>query len=128
MPNKKHKKDPRIQAVQVALQRRMASSGDMQNEVAIKVGVSQSDVSRVLNGQRKRFTKVIARLCQYAELDMLESPVLGAAEDQLSQSVRRAIGDNPAAAIALSHIIESLTPLLRAYQLPDLAETPGAHP
>ena len=127
MPNK-HRKDPRVLALESALHHQMEALGDTQEAAAAKAEVSQSEISRVLTGQRKRFTPAISRLCQYAKLDVGNNEATETAHDQLSQTVRKAIGDNAAAALALSQIVESLAPLLRAYKLPDGADISGATP
>jgi hypothetical protein len=86
-------------------------------------GVSQSNISRLLAGERKRVTGCVKKLCQYAGVDAETDAPAGDAQRRLSQALSRAIGDNPQAALALASVIESLAPLLRSYKP---ASVPGA--
>lgn len=92
----------------------MARRNHTQEDVSRDTGVSQSNISRVLSGRRKRISPSALKLCQYAEIAMLASDPVVAARDRLDEVVLRAIGDNPEAAIALANVIESLAPLLRS--------------
>lgn len=101
----------------------MERNGHSQPEVSKVTGVSQSNISRLLAGERKRVTECVKKLCHYAGVDAeTDAPTMDA-HRRLSQALRGAIGDNPQAALALASVIESLAPLLRSYRPPSV---PGA--
>ena len=102
--------------IQIALREAMERNGHSQPDVSKVTGVSQSNISRVLSGQRKRVTASVRRLCQYAGLNAEYGAPEPDAQRRLSQAVRGAIGDNPHAALALASVIDSLAPLLRAFK------------
>lgn len=102
--------------IQSALRAAMERNGHSQPDVSKVTGVSQSNISRLLGGQRKRVTESVRRLCQYAGIDAKGAALEPDAQRRLSQAVREAIGDNPHAALALASVIESLAPLLRTFQ------------
>jgi len=120
MSKNTHKTDPRLALLRAVLPQRMSALDHTQEQAAQKAGVTQADVSRVLSGQKRRFTPPIAKLCQYAEIDPTSLGDPQRAHDRLSQSVSWAIGDNPAAALVLSYIVDSIAPLIRALPTSDL--------
>ena len=123
MPNRRHHTDPRMAEIRSALKTAMERNGHSQPEVSKLTGVSQSNISRLLAGERKRVTKCVKKLCHYAGLDAeTDAPTLDA-HRRLSQALRGAISDNPQAALALASVIESLAPILRNYRPPSV---PGA--
>lgn len=100
----------------LAISQKMAALGHTQPDVSKLTGVSQGEVSRILAGHRKKVTGPVLALCKYAEFDADSGPQPDGAELRLSQAVRGAIGDNPAAAQALTRILEALAPVLRTYR------------
>lgn len=116
MPNRRHATDLRMGDIQAALRAAMERNGHSQPDVSKVTGVSQSNISRLLAGQRKRVTGSVRKLCQYAGLDAKGAASEPDAQRRLSQAVRQAIGDNPHAALALASVIDSLAPLLRTFQ------------
>lgn len=127
MPISRANVDPLLLRLPAALQARMAELGHNQMEAAKAAGVSQSDVSRALNGQRKRLTEPMRRLCQYANVHADTAPDAEHSIAELSQLLRRVIGDNPHAAPQLSAVLHSLAPLLATYH-PSTSTASGAHP
>lgn len=123
MPNGRHITDLRMGEIQSALRAAMERNQHSQPDVAKMTGVSQSNISRLLAGQRKRVTPCVRKLCQYAGLDAETGQPEVDAHRRLSQALSRVIGDNPHAALALANVIESLAPLLRIYKP---AAEPGA--
>lgn len=124
MPNRRHDTDLRMAEIRSALRAAMERNGHSQSEVSKVTGVSQSNVSRLLAGERKRVTECVKRLCHYAGVDAeTDAPAMDA-HRRLSQALSGAIGNNSQAALALASIIESLTPLLRSYRP---ASVPGAN-
>lgn len=103
-------------SIRKAVEEQMTKLGHTQPTVSKLTGVSQSNLSRFLAGQRKRVTDPVKALCQYAEYSADSSPSVNEIERTLSQAVRRAVGDNPAAAKVLTSVLDALAPLLRDYQ------------
>lgn len=126
MPNRRHPSDPRIDPIREAVERQMKRHGHSQPRVSELTGVSQSNISRLLSGQRKRVTSPVRALCQYAEFDPNSTAQFAEVERRLSQVLRGAIGDNAAAAAALTKILEALAPVLRTYQPNDSNPSSGA--
>ncbi len=91
----------------------MEKTGDTQVLVSELTGVPQCTISRFLSGQTKRVSQNILSLCKYAEIDEILNLRKGNEERRLSHALRGAIGDNPTAAMILTRIVESLTPLLQ---------------
>ena len=119
MQIRNHRTDPTVSQLRAAVRERMRVEKHTQTQVAERTNISQSQLSRFLAGGGKRMTPHMRALCKYAEIEPNSHAVTESAEDTLSQLVREAIGDNPAAAHALARIVQALTPLLR--QLPPAA-------
>lgn len=94
----------------------MDELGHTQEHVAIATGVAQSNISRILSGERKRLGRAVLRLCQYAEINADEVSPRDEAQEQASQLLRTIIGHNPAAASAVARILEVLAPILRSHR------------
>jgi transcriptional regulator with XRE-family HTH domain len=101
--------------IRAAIEQRMMQLDHSQSQVAELTSVPQSDVSRILSGQRKRVTKSVLALCQYANYDVETTYEFSRLERELSQVLRGVIGENPAAAPILTRILKALAPLLTAY-------------
>lgn len=115
-----------MDAIREAVEQQMKRKEHSQLAVATLTGVSQSDVSRLLSGQRKRVTPQVIALCEYAEFDADLTTHSAAAERRLSQALRGAIGDNPEARSALTRVLEVLAPLLRNYHSEGPTPSSGA--
>ena len=102
----------------------MREQNHTQIQVSERVGMSQSQLSRFLTGGGKRMTPHMRALCEYAEIEPKVHARRDAAEQKLSQLVREAIGDNPAAAKALVDIVQALAPLLRQLPAPSRSGDP----
>lgn len=86
--------------------------GLSQQQVAIAVGASQSQVSRILKGQGLRSTRLAEEVCLYAE--MFECGVTADAvrrNDELVEALVLAWDGSAIHASALSAVIRSLTVL-----------------
>ncbi len=116
MPNRRHIADLRMGEIQSALRVAMGRNQHSQPDVAKVTCVSQSNISRLLAGQRKRVTPSVRKLCQYAGLDAETGQPEVDAHRRLSQALSGAIGNNPHAALTLASVIESLAPLLRIFK------------
>lgn len=118
MPNRVHREDPFLATLRRAVQAKMKASGHRQKDLVKATGASQSLVSRFMSGERKHWSPKLRPLCIYADLEPIahkESPQAGQA---LSQLLREAIGDNPAAEQALIRIVEALAPVLQQIPRP----------
>ena len=118
MPILKYQGDTRLPAIIAATRRKMRERGDTQSDIAQHIGVTQGEISKILSGQRRRLTKPIIKLCQYANYDVATDSDDGGYLGPLSQVLREAIDDNPDAEEALVHILHALLPLLRNYTTP----------
>lgn len=93
-----------------------------QKDVVQLTKLSQPQVSKFLAGQRRRVTKDVLTIFQYACIDFdLESaepslPLL------LSQSARQVLEENPYAAALVARLIEVMVPVLS--NLPERAAEP----
>lgn len=95
-----------------ALRARMEANGHIQKDVEAATGVPQSQISRALNGRRKRPTEPMMKLCQYAELDA--GDVNGASLVELNGLLQRVVTSGPIATECAKRVLEGLTLLLRA--------------
>jgi len=93
-----------------ALRARMDANGHTQKDVEVATGVPQPQISRVLNGQRKRPTKAMKKLCRYAELKVGEESDTSLIE--LMELLQRLVAGGPAATACAKGVLESLTLLL----------------
>ena len=115
MPNRHHSIDPRLSEIRAAVRRQMEQRGHTQKDLVAATGLSQSQISRFLAGQGKRLTGRIESLCEYAGIDAKSHDAHQAAQLQLSQALGHAIGNNIAAAQALTRIVQVLAPVLRHF-------------
>jgi len=113
MQNRHHKTNPKIALIREAVRREMEAKGHAQKDVLMATGLSQSQLSRFLNGQGKRLTGRVAALCKYAKLDAEVHSDHSDAEYQLSQALRQAIGNNTEAARAVTRVVTALAPILQ---------------
>lgn len=111
MPNRKHDTHAALRALPGALRARMDSLGHDQLDVEAATGVPQPQISRALNGIRKRLTPPMRELCRYAGLDD-DSPPVNAAAQELAALVQHMIGDSTAAAVHMKAVLRSLAPLM----------------
>lgn len=93
-----------------ALRARMDVNGHTQKDVEAATGVPQPQISRVLNGQRKRPTEAMKRLCLYAELEAREESATSLVE--LTELLQRVVAGGPAVTACAKGVLESLTLLL----------------
>lgn len=94
----------------VALRARMDANGHVQKDVEKATGVPQPQISRVLNGQRKRPTEAMKKLCRYAELEMEGGNATSLVE--LTGLLQRIVAGGPAAMTCAKRVLESLALLL----------------
>lgn len=93
-----------------ALRARMDANGHTQKEVEAATGVRQPQISRVLNGHRKRPTEAMKKLCRYAELETKDGNVTSLAE--LTGLLQHVVAGGPAATACAKGVLESLALLL----------------
>jgi transcriptional regulator with XRE-family HTH domain len=98
----------------------MDEHGHQQKDVIKATGLTQPQVSKVLSGERRRITTTVRAICQYAGFDVDAAYAPDAEGLPLSQSARRLLEDNPAAAAVVARIVDVL--------LPALLNPPGAVP
>lgn len=94
----------------------MLSNGHTQCEVSRLTHVNQAEISKILAGQRRTFTRPILKLCKYAHYDADSPMAREDAAERLSQLVRGQLRDNPEAHTVLLHVLEALLPVLREYR------------
>lgn len=116
MPIKKHDKHPIMSALPGALRARMDSLGHDQMDVEAVTGVPQPQISRALNGVRKRLTPSMLKLCVYAELsdDVAQGP--DAVVQELTVLLQYVIGDSASAAAHMKAVLRSLAPIMADYR------------
>lgn len=105
-----------MRALPAALRARMDVLGHSQIEVSEITGVPQPQISRALNGGRKRPTPAMLELCRYASLEtgQLEAATGGAREVTLL--MQHLIGDSAPAAAHMKALLRSLAPLMADYR------------
>lgn len=79
-------------------------------------GIAQPQISKLLTGVRKRWSRQIEGLCQYANIGIPTITAPTAAEQRLSRALRHAVGnlEHPQATEILARVVEALTPALAA--------------
>lgn len=110
MPNKPTPIHPWIAQLPAALRARMDANGHTQKDVESVTGVPQPQISRALNGHRKRPTEAMRKLCKYAELDTEANGTPSMAE--LAGLLQRVVAGGPAATECAKGVLESLALLL----------------
>jgi len=111
MPNQKSAIDPAMLRLPLALQERMRALDHTQGDVSIATGVSQPQISKALNGRRKRLTTSMRILCRYAGLEVAHQehpPALV----ELTQLLQTLVDGNPGAAECVKGVLKSLAPLV----------------
>jgi len=93
-----------------ALRARMDANGHTQEDVETATGVSQPQISRALNGQRKQPTEPMLKLCQYAELKTDVEETVSLVE--LTGLLQRIVAGGPAATACAKGVLENLALLL----------------
>lgn len=110
MPNKLTPIHPWIAQLPAALRARMDANEHTQKDVEYATGVPQPQISRALNGQRKRPTEAMRKLCRYAELKVEGKDAPPMAE--LVGLLQRVVAGGPAATICAKGVLENLAWLL----------------
>lgn len=118
MQNRVHREDPFLATLRRAVLSKMNALGHRQRDLIKATGVGQSLVSRFMSGERKHWSPKLKPLCKYAELEPIAHKAKPQAGQALSQLLREAIGDNPAAEQALIRIVEALAPVLQQIPRP----------
>jgi hypothetical protein len=113
---RKHDKHPVMSALPGALRARMDSLGHDQIDVEAATGVPQPQISRALNGTRKRLTPPMIKLCRYAELGDGVSPGPDTVVQELSVLLQHVIGDSASAAAHMKAVLRSLAPIMADYR------------
>lgn len=86
--------------------------GITQQDIAIALGASQSQVSRVLSGQLLNRSRLLEEICLYAErMDVGVTAEAVRANDSLVESLRETWDGSASHAAALSAVIRSLAVL-----------------
>jgi hypothetical protein len=88
----------------------MSVNGHVQKDVEAATGVPQPQISRALNGHRKRPTEPMKKLCQYAELTPKGENAVAMAE--LHGLLQDVATGGPAAAECAKRVLEGLALLL----------------
>lgn len=107
---------PVMRALPVALRARMDSLGHRQNDVVAHTGVPQPQVSRALNGERKRLTPAMQKLCQYAEIEKSLPTAASETTEEVAALLQHLIGDSASAAAHMKAVLRSLAPLMASYR------------
>lgn len=110
MPNRKAPVHFWMTQLPAALRARMDAEGHTQKDVENATGVPQPQISRALNGRRKRPTDAMRKLCLYADLEAERETLSGTAE--LSGLIQQVIAGGPEATECVTGILKSLMPLL----------------
>ena len=94
----------------------MTSLGHSQIEVSAITGVPQPQISRTLQGARKRLTPEMKKLCRYALLDAEDPAGGGDAALEVTLLMRQLIGDSALAAAHMKAMLRSLAPLMADFR------------
>ena len=93
-----------------ALKRAMRAQGLSQEVLAERVGLSQSQVSRIVAGNVRRLPKALGKIVEAARLD---SPVVeGFDEDEFLESVRSLLRRHPDRQVAIRRAFEAIEALV----------------
>jgi transcriptional regulator with XRE-family HTH domain len=116
MPNRKHNVHPALRALPEALRARMDSLGHSQLDVEAVTGVPQPQISRALNGGRKRLTLPMRELCRYAGFDSDSPPAAHDVAEEVAILLQHMIGDSAPAATHMKAVLRSLAPIMADYR------------
>lgn len=116
MPNRVHDVHPAMRNLPGALRAQMERLGHDQKDVEIRTGVPQPQISRALNGVRKRLTQPMRELCRYADIDC-DSLTLAISEaGDIAALLQEMVGTSAPAASQMRIVLRSLAPLLADYR------------
>lgn len=116
MPKNPENFDPLMRSLPAALRARMIALGHSQLEVAALTGVPQPQISRALQGSRKRLTPEMEKLCRYACIGAKGPADVNDAALEVTLLVRQLIGDSAVAAAHVKAVLRSLAPLMADYR------------
>lgn len=105
-----------MRSLPAALGARMTALGHSQVDVSALTGVPQPQISRALQGTRKRLTPEMEKLCRYACLGEKESEDVGDTAREAILLMRQLIGDSTLAAAHMKAVLRSLAPLMADYR------------
>lgn len=104
-------KHNRVDIGKLAQTMQRAAKGKLPAEIAAAAKVHPSRVTRFLNGEFKKVTPVLRRVCASLSVSvdkfLLDAPALDLPPDILS-SLRRIVGRDPARAAAATRLLRSL--------------------
>lgn len=106
----------RVVQARTALRAYLAVHGVTLTTLAKKAGVTQGQASKLIYGDRKRWSDDLEKLCQYAEIEIKAGTPPWWEHPELGAAVRRAVGDSEQAQALLGRIVSAMAPALSALQ------------
>lgn len=93
----------------------IAATGVTQQEIQRETGVNQAQISRILNGEAKRVSKNVKKICKYANINFLVSLDFQAIENRdFMQVIENAVAGNPQRANAIANVVKAVARALDA--------------
>jgi transcriptional regulator with XRE-family HTH domain len=80
--------------------------GEIQNTIALNTGIKQSEISKVLNGVRKKPNEAFQKLCQYAEIEFPEKISNPIADPRIQQALARSCDGSEESIVLIARLIE----------------------
>lgn len=114
MPKGSSPPDPRVIAASTAVRAYIEEEDISVSELARRANVGQTQISKLLNGRRKRWSADIQKLCQYAHIELDSGPAPWWEHTRLANAVKQALGDDARATDVLAGVIEAMVPALTA--------------
>lgn len=103
---------PQLSARVIRAGRACRDLGITQEQIAHALGASQSQVSRVLSGRGRRFSRLTEEVCAYVERVTRKTTLQSVRDnDELINAIREAWDGSAQHARALATVIKSLTAL-----------------
>jgi DNA-binding Xre family transcriptional regulator len=109
-------KHPRIDSVKLAQRLKRAAGASSVLEIAKKSKVDSSRVSRFLNGDFKKLTPVLSKVCESLEIrpgDYLLDGSASGVIPEIFDTLNRIVGRDPRKILAAARLLRSLEALTR---------------
>lgn len=116
MPKSTIPRESRVTQAREALEAYLAERDMGITTLAELAEVTQSQASKLIRGNRKKWCKDLEKLCQYAKIKIDNGPVPWYEHPQLGPAIKKAVGDSEQAQALLGRIVAAMTPALTALQ------------
>lgn len=80
--------------------------GETQDTIQANTGIKQSEISKILNGVRKKPNQAFYELCQYAEIDYPENIINPIDDPRIQQALAKSCDGSEESILLITRLIE----------------------